>query len=64
MKKLNEQEDFSQILDLSKEDVASLNNEELNSLKGGIATILLSCKCIDTETTPACLTTDPTIACI
>ncbi|MGE0078149.1 MAG: class I lanthipeptide [Bacteroidales bacterium] len=63
MKKLNEQEDFSQILDLSKEDIASLNNEELNSLKGGVATRLLTCNC-DTETTPACLTTDPTIPCI
>lgn len=60
MKNLKEQNEFTKILDLGKEEIASLNNEELSILKGGKITVL----CNDTETTPACLTIDPKIGCI
>lgn len=56
--------EFSRVLELSKEDVASLNNNELNELVGGL-TLKTNCGCVqDTETTPACLTVDPKIPCI
>ncbi|WP_125869938.1 class I lanthipeptide [Williamwhitmania taraxaci] len=64
MKKI---EEYSKVLELSKEDVASLNNEELNSLQGGVRPTYYCTNpiyCVDTETTPRCLTIDPKIPCV
>lgn len=46
MKKSKKPVEFSKLLDLGKEDVVSLNNNSMNSLKGGtseICTLNFSC---------------------